>query len=111
MRSSRLAEPQSLTALETAEPSAGVSIAGTLIAAIAADKDSTANTFCALVFCRMETTRTTSVAVTASVLTISASETRLCRFMARVVTESHETAQRNPRCQASSGMGRRNHRL
>ena len=64
MRSSRVADAQSLTALDSADPRAGDCVAGTLIAAIAAASESTAIAFCDFVFWRMVTIRPSSVSVT-----------------------------------------------
>src|SRR5438132_14217247 len=81
IRSSRLAELQSAVALDSADPRAGDSIAGTLIAVIAAAKESTTRAFWDFVFCRMLMISTTSVKTTANALTISASGTNTCKFM------------------------------
>jgi hypothetical protein len=53
LRCSRVAEPQSRVAFESASPSAGDCIAGTLMAAIAAVSELTATTFCDRVFWRI----------------------------------------------------------
>src|SRR5258708_38433021 len=81
IRSSRLAEPQSAVAFDSADPRAGDSIAGTLIEVMAAASESTTSAFCDLVFCRMLMISTTSVKTTANALTISASATNTGRFI------------------------------
>src|SRR5215813_5799205 len=87
IRSSRLAEFQSAVALASADPRAGDSIAGTLIAVIAAASDSTARAFCDLVFCRSDTTTAISVSVTA---------TNACRSIRLGDTLSEKQAQTKP---------------
>ena len=81
IRSSRLAEPQSAVAFDMADPRAWDSIAGTLIEAVAAARESTTRAFWDLVFCRMLTISTTIVNSTAKALTISASATNSCRLI------------------------------
>src|ERR1700737_3381228 len=75
IRSSRLAELQSLVAFDRADPRAGDSIAGTLMEVMAAASESTTSAFCDLVFCRMLMISTISVKTTANALTISATAT------------------------------------
>src|SRR5258705_12924664 len=77
IRSSRLAEPQSAVALDSAEPRIGDSIAGTLIEGIAAASESTARAFCDFVFCRIVIMTAISVNVTADALTICARSTHI----------------------------------
>jgi hypothetical protein len=79
IRASRLAEPQFVVALDIADPRACDSIAGTLIEAMAATKESTTRAFCDLVFCRILRISAISVNVTVKALTISAA-THICRF-------------------------------
>ncbi len=81
IRSSRLAEPQLVVALDMADPRAWDSIAGTLIEAIAAARESTTRAFWDLVLCRIVMISAISVNVTAKALTISAAATNTCRFM------------------------------
>ena len=81
IRSSRLAEPQFVVALDMADPIACDSIAGTLIEAMAAAKESTTRAFWDLVFCRILTISAISENVTAKALTIAATATKTCRFM------------------------------
>src|SRR5258708_39564421 len=83
MRSSRVAEPQSVVTLDSADPRTGDSIAGTLFDVMAAASESTTRAFWDLVFCRMLMISAISVNVTANALTISASATNTCRFMAK----------------------------
>ena len=80
IRSSRLAEPQFIVALAMAAPRAWDSIAGTLMEAMAAARESTTRAFCDRVFCRILTISAMSVNVTAKALTISATATSACRF-------------------------------
>ena len=70
MRSSRVAADQLRVAAASAWPSTGESIAGTLIAAIAAVIDCTDSVFCARVFWRMEMMSPISVKMTATAATI-----------------------------------------
>lgn len=81
IRSSRLAEPQFIVALDMADPRVWDSIAGTLIEAMAAARESTTRAFWDLVFCRILMITAISVNVTAKALTISATATNICRFM------------------------------
>ena len=81
IRSSRLVEPQLAVALDMADPRAWDSIAGTLIQATAAARESTTRAFCDLEFCRILIISAISVDVTAKALTISATATNTCRFM------------------------------
>src|SRR5262249_38870748 len=93
IRSSRLAELQSAVAFASAVPRAGDSIAGTLIAVIAAASDSTASAFCDLVFCRSDTITAISVRVTANALTICATATNACKSIRPGNTLSGKQAQ------------------
>ena len=81
IRSSRLAEPQFVVALDMADPRTWDSIAGTLIEAMAAARESTTRAFWDVVFCRILTISAISVNVTAKALTISATATNTCKFM------------------------------
>src|SRR2546421_12313831 len=81
IRSSRLAELQSAVTLDSADPRAGDSIAGTLIEVIAAASESTTSAFWDFVFCRILMISTIRVETTANALTISASATNSCRFI------------------------------
>src|SRR4029077_5975574 len=81
IRSSRVAELQSTVALESADPRAGDSIAGTLIEVMAAARESTTRAFWDFVFWRMLMISTTRVKTTANALTISASATNSCNFI------------------------------
>ena len=81
IRSSRLAELHSAVTLDSADPRAGDSIAGTLIEVIAAASESTTSAFWDFVFCRMLMISTTSVKTTANALTISASATNYGKFI------------------------------
>jgi hypothetical protein len=76
IRSSRLGEPQFVVDLEMADPRVCDSIAGTLIEAIAAARESTTRAFCDLVFCRILMISAISENVSAKALTISATATR-----------------------------------
>src|SRR5206468_7811029 len=81
IRSSRLAEPQFVVALDMADPRAWDSIAGTLIEAMAAARESTTSAFWDLVFCRRLMISAISVHVTAKALTSSAAATNTCRLI------------------------------
>src|SRR5260370_32459424 len=96
MRSSRVAEPQSVVTLDSADPRTGDSIAGTLIDVMAAASESTTRAFWDLVFCRMLMISAISVNVTANALTISASATNACRFI--WLKENLSGTQENRKC-------------
>jgi len=90
IRSSRLAEPQFVVALDMADPRTWDTIAGTLIEAMAAARESTTRAFRDLVFCRKLTISAISVNVTAKGLTISAPATNTCSFMHQLHMTSNE---------------------
>src|SRR5882724_8371579 len=92
IRSSRLAEPQSADALDSAEPRICDFIAGTLIEVIAAARESTATAFCDLVFCRIVIITAISVNVTADALTICARSTHIWIVMSAIARASRACA-------------------
>src|SRR6266403_98523 len=97
IRSSRLAEPQSAVALDSAEPMICDLIAGTLIEVIAAARESTASAFCDLVFCRIVIITASSVNVTADALTICARSTHIWSVMSAIARAGRVCARRDRR--------------